>query len=48
MKLTNCPRFHDLAWVDTGDSHKRGIIAGALESGALDVWDADALISKKR
>lgn len=48
LKLTIRARFHDLTWVDTGDDHKTGVIAGALESGALDVWDADKLISDKR
>lgn len=40
-------RFNDLAWTES-DDHKRGIIAGGLESGSLDLWDADKLLSGAR
>ncbi|KAF2400258.1 hypothetical protein EJ06DRAFT_493908 [Trichodelitschia bisporula] len=36
-------RFHDIAWSQPQDDHDGGIIAGALESGALDLWDAKKL-----
>ncbi|KAI9775804.1 MAG: protein transport protein S31 [Geoglossum umbratile] len=38
-------RFHDIAWGRITGDHRRGIIAGALESGSLDLWDADALLT---
>ncbi|KAF4304406.1 Protein transport protein sec31 [Botryosphaeria dothidea] len=37
-------RFHDIAWSQPDESHPRGIIAGALESGNLDLWDAEKLL----
>ncbi|KAF4151407.1 hypothetical protein CNMCM6069_003883 [Aspergillus lentulus] len=36
--------FNDLAWTDSEDN-SRGVIAGALENGSLDLWDADKLIN---
>ncbi|EAW14146.1 putative protein transport protein (SEC31) [Aspergillus clavatus NRRL 1] len=36
--------FNDLAWTDSQDN-SRGVIAGALENGSLDLWDADKLIN---
>lgn len=36
--------FNDLAWTDYEDN-SRGVIAGALEIGSLDLWDADKLIN---
>ena len=38
-------RFHDIAWVETNES---GIIAGALESGSLDLWDSKKLLEGQR
>ncbi|KAH0565949.1 hypothetical protein GP486_000641, partial [Trichoglossum hirsutum] len=38
-------RFHDIAWGRITGDHRRGIIAGALENGSLDLWDADALLT---
>ena len=38
-------RFNDIAWTKEPDSDSRGIIAGALENGSLDLWDADKLLS---
>ncbi|KAF2141344.1 uncharacterized protein K452DRAFT_251210 [Aplosporella prunicola CBS 121167] len=38
-------RFHDIAWSQPSDDRPRGIIAGALESGNLDLWDAEKLLS---
>jgi protein transport protein SEC31 len=37
-------RFHDIAWTPANADHPRGIIAGALENGSLDLWDAEKLI----
>ncbi|KAF1989052.1 hypothetical protein K402DRAFT_461475 [Aulographum hederae CBS 113979] len=37
-------RFHDIAWGQSSEDHPRGIIAGALENGALDLWDAEKLL----
>lgn len=36
-------RFHDIAWSQSSEDYPRGIIAGALESGSLDLWDAEKL-----
>ncbi|KAI4146909.1 MAG: hypothetical protein LQ340_005763 [Diploschistes diacapsis] len=41
-------RFHDIAWVKGRDSDGKGIIAGALENGCLDLWDAEKLLRKDR
>jgi len=38
-------RFHDIAWAPANADHPRGIIAGALENGSLDLWDAEKLIN---
>lgn len=38
-------RFHDLAWGPPDETHPRGIIAGGLENGSLQLWDAEKLIS---
>ena len=37
--------FNDIAWTTGDDNQSRGIIAGALENGSLDLWDADKLLS---
>ncbi|KAF3480522.1 uncharacterized protein GIQ15_05869 [Arthroderma uncinatum] len=42
-KISTDSRFHDLAWAETEDS-SRGLIAGALENGSLDLWDAGKLL----
>ena len=36
-------RFYDIAWSQPNPEHPEGIIAGALENGALDLWDAAKL-----
>ncbi|KAI5791674.1 hypothetical protein DFH27DRAFT_570045 [Peziza echinospora] len=36
-------RFYDIAWGRVSNDNPKGIIAGALESGSLDLWSADAL-----
>ncbi|GKU00449.1 transporter [Fusarium langsethiae] len=38
-------RFYDVAWGPPNEDHPRGIIAGALENGSLDLWDAEKLIA---
>ncbi|EWC47585.1 hypothetical protein DRE_03205 [Drechslerella stenobrocha 248] len=38
VSITTDSRFYDIAW------GKRGIIAGALESGALNLWNANSLL----
>lgn len=40
-----CSRFHDIAWGPPDETHLRGIIAGGLENGSLQLWDAEKLIS---
>ena len=37
-------RFHDIAWGKRSDE-SQGVIAGALESGSLDLWDAEKLLN---
>lgn len=39
--------FNDIAWTESEDN-SRGVIAGALENGSLDLWDADKLLSGAR
>lgn len=41
-RLTACS-FNDIAWSQPSEQYPRGIIAGALESGALVLWDAEKL-----
>ncbi|KAF2741082.1 hypothetical protein EJ04DRAFT_454513 [Polyplosphaeria fusca] len=36
-------RFNDIAWSQPSEEHPLGIIAGALDSGALVLWDAEKL-----
>ncbi|CAI6339171.1 unnamed protein product [Periconia digitata] len=38
-------RFNDIAWSVPSEQYPRGIIAGALDSGALVLWDAEKLRS---
>ncbi|KAL8821368.1 MAG: hypothetical protein Q9223_000564 [Gallowayella weberi] len=40
-------RFHDIAWARPDDDHPRGILAGALENGSLDLWSAEKLLDGK-
>ncbi|KAL8296774.1 hypothetical protein RB597_006072 [Gaeumannomyces tritici] len=37
-------RFFDIAWGPPNEDYPYGIIAGALENGSLDLWDAEGLI----
>ncbi|OGE51451.1 hypothetical protein PENARI_c013G03086 [Penicillium arizonense] len=43
-KIDTDAGFNDLAWTTSEDS-KRGIIAGGLENGSLDLWNADKLLA---
>ena len=38
-------RFHDIAWSQPTGDRSHGIIAGALDNGSLDLWDAEKLRS---
>ncbi|OTB05397.1 hypothetical protein M426DRAFT_319932 [Hypoxylon sp. CI-4A] len=38
-------RFYDIAWSQPTEDYPLGIIAGALENGSLDLWDAEQLIN---
>ncbi|KAK2591204.1 protein transport protein S31 [Conoideocrella luteorostrata] len=52
--ITTESRFYDIAWGPADSDHPNGVIAGALENGSLELWDAakledgasDALISQ--
>ena len=37
-------RFNDIAWTKEKSVHGNGVVAGGLENGSLDLWDADKLI----
>ncbi|KAK6439048.1 protein transport protein S31 [Oleoguttula sp. CCFEE 5521] len=41
--LTTDSGFNDIAWSQPTDDHPLGVIAGALDSGAVDLWDAAKL-----
>ncbi|KAJ5594895.1 Protein transport protein sec31 [Penicillium hispanicum] len=43
-KIDTDSGFNDLAWSDFDDT-KRGVIAGGLENGSLDLWSADKLLA---
>lgn len=38
--------FYDLAWSEPSKEYPDGVIAGALENGSLNLWDAAKLKSK--
>ncbi|KAL9113269.1 MAG: hypothetical protein Q9227_002604 [Pyrenula ochraceoflavens] len=40
--------FHDLAWTQFDESNPRGVIAGGLENGSLNLWDAQKLLESSR
>ncbi|PHH82901.1 hypothetical protein CDD82_4335 [Ophiocordyceps australis] len=52
--ITTEAKFYGIAWGPPDSEHPKGIVAGALENGSLDLWDAaklesgdsDALISQ--
>ncbi|KAI6811580.1 WD40 repeat-like protein [Hortaea werneckii] len=35
--------FNDIAWSEPDDDHPLGVIAGALDNGSVDIWDAEKL-----
>ncbi|KAK8078235.1 hypothetical protein PG996_004405 [Apiospora saccharicola] len=37
-------RFYDIAWGAPTEDYPKGVVAGALENGSLDLWDAEKLI----
>ncbi|CAG8014133.1 unnamed protein product [Penicillium olsonii] len=43
-KIDTDSGFNDLAWT-TSEDNQRGVIAGGLENGSLDLWDADKLLA---
>ncbi|KAK5798414.1 hypothetical protein VI817_004704 [Penicillium citrinum] len=43
-KIDTDSGFNDLAWTEFEDT-KRGVIAGGLENGSLDLWNADKLLA---
>ncbi|KAJ5380555.1 Protein transport protein sec31 [Penicillium cataractarum] len=43
-KIDTDSGFNDLAWAEFDDT-KRGVIAGGLENGSLDLWNADKLLA---
>lgn len=36
-------RFNDIAWSQPSEQYPHGVIAGALDSGVLILWDAEKL-----
>ena len=43
--ITTDAGFNDVAWSQPDDEHPLGVIAGALENGSVDLWDAEKLRS---
>ncbi|KAJ4859067.1 sec23-binding domain of sec16 domain-containing protein [Trichoderma breve] len=43
VSITTDSRFYDIAWGPADADHPKGIIAGALENGTLELWDAEKL-----
>lgn len=41
--VTTDAGFNDIAWSEPTDDHPLGVIAGALENGSVDIWDAEKL-----
>lgn len=41
--ITTDAGFNDIAWSEPDDEHPLGVVAGALENGAVDLWDAQKL-----
>jgi protein transport protein SEC31 len=37
-------RFYDIAWGGISNDKPKGIIAGGMESGSLNLWSADTLL----
>ncbi|KAM7188027.1 protein transport protein SEC31 [Rhypophila sp. PSN 637] len=45
VSISTESRFYDIAWGLPSEDHPRGVIAGAMENGSLDLWDAAKLIA---
>ncbi|KAK3684292.1 hypothetical protein B0T22DRAFT_273555 [Podospora appendiculata] len=45
ISISTESRFYDIAWGLPNADHTRGVIAGAMENGALELWDAAKLIA---
>ncbi|KAK7417168.1 protein transport protein S31 [Neonectria punicea] len=45
VSISTESRFYDVAWSPPDNNHPKGIIAGALENGSLDMWDAAKLVA---
>ncbi|KAG4300895.1 hypothetical protein PCK1_002972, partial [Pneumocystis canis] len=43
--ISSDTRFNDISWGCVYDGCKKGIIAGAMENGALNLWDANLICS---
>ncbi|KAK3669577.1 protein transport protein S31 [Recurvomyces mirabilis] len=41
--ITTDSGFNDISWSQPSDDHPFGIIAGALDNGSVDLWDAEKL-----
>lgn len=41
--ITTDAGFNDIAWSEPDEEHPLGVIAGALDNGAVDLWDAQKL-----
>ena len=41
--ITTDSGFNDIAWSEADDDHALGVIAGALDNGAVDLWDVQKL-----
>ncbi|BFZ64453.1 protein transport protein S31 [Saitoella coloradoensis] len=46
-KVSTDARFYDLAWGNVNNERPKGVIAGAMENGALDLWDPSAILDGK-
>lgn len=46
VSITTDSGFHDIAWAPASEVHPRGLIAGALDNGALHLWDVQKLLDK--
>ena len=42
--ITTDSGFNGIAWGEANDEHPLGVIAGALENGSVDLWDAQKLL----
>uniref|UniRef100_A0A060TIW1 Protein transport protein SEC31 n=1 Tax=Blastobotrys adeninivorans TaxID=409370 RepID=A0A060TIW1_BLAAD len=38
-------RFYDIAWGAVSNAKPKGVVAGGLENGSLEIWDADKVLS---